>query len=174
VAAQTESGRRVTFVRGLTGRSYELDARMIPAAGTVRILVEASDGVRSAEVEAGTIEMEERPPTAYIVSPTDGLILPYGHPISASGHCLDAAGEPCSPEGAAWLLNDEQFAAGSLAAVVERPRPGKHKLSLVYTARDVRVETTNTVVVEAPDDDFRQWALLVGEESNDLAEPNPN
>jgi hypothetical protein len=162
VVAQMESGRRITLDRGLRGDTFVFDPSRVPASGKGQIVVGVSDGVRSSEIGSENFTLEERAPTLHILSPQGDVHMPFGHPVSVIGCCLDASGQACPPENAFWLLDGEQFTGGSFIAIVEKPRPGKHRLTLAYGDAEARVETSIAFEIEQPDENYRQWIELMG------------
>lgn len=161
VVAAMASGRRITLARGLTELSYGVDLSRMPLGGKGVLCLVASDGVRSTEVEAGSIEVPVRPPTAYILAPQPGSVVPYGQPLSILGCCLDMGGQPCAPDAISWSLDDEVFARGTTVAALQDLRSGTHCLTLSYGELDRdRVDVSMNFEVEAPDADQRQWEAL--------------
>jgi hypothetical protein len=72
-------------------------------------------------------------------------------------------GQPCPPEHAAWYLDGERIASGSLLAAHDCLQPGAHRLTLAYEPPGgERVETTVTLNVDEPDEHYRQWQALLG------------
>lgn len=165
VVAAMESGRRITIARGLTEATHKVDLSSVPAHGKGTLYLVASDGVRSSEVEAASIDVAERAPTVHILVPAPDSRLPFGQTVSVLGCCFDMGGSPCSPEHAVWFLDGERFAAGALVAALDGLNPGSHRLTLAYDAGDMGVvETSAALEIEEPDEDYRQWEALIGNE----------
>jgi hypothetical protein len=165
VVAAMESGRRITVARGLTEPTHKVDLSLMPVHGKGKLYLVASDGVRSAEVEAASIDVPERAPTVHILAPAPDSRLPFGQPVSVLGCCLDMGGSACTPELAVWSLDGERFAAGTLVAALDGLNPGTHRLTLAYEAGDMGpVEASTAFEVEEPDEDYRQWEALIGNE----------
>ncbi|WP_147250299.1 hypothetical protein [Bradyrhizobium sp. MOS003] len=164
VVAVMESGRRIRVARGLTALAYSVDLSVMPVHGKATLYLVASDGIRSTEVEAGSIDVPQRPPSVHILSPEADARLPYGQVVSVLGCCLDMGGRPISPERTAWSLDGESFAAGTVVAVVENLTPGKHRLTLALEAENAQLlEAKLTFTVEEPDEHFYRWQVLTTE-----------
>lgn len=163
IVALMESGRRFAIARGLAKPAFSVDVSRIPVPGKGKLLIVVDDGVRSSEVEAGSIEVPMRPPTVHIIAPGADSRLPFGQPLSVLGCCLDMGGEPCSSELAVWSLDGERFASGTWIAVLDRPQPGNHRLTLEYGGEEDRVETSVSLEIEEPDADYRHWEELMAE-----------
>jgi hypothetical protein len=161
VVAAMESGRRITIARGLTESAYTVDLSQIPTPGKGRLFIVASDGVRSSEVDASSIEVPARPATVHILAPAAHARLPFGQPVSVLGCCLDMEGKPCGQELAVWSLDGERFAAGSAVAAINRAQPGIHRLTLAYGSEADRVESAVSIEIEEPDADYRLWEELM-------------
>lgn len=164
VVAQIDGGPRITIARGLTTPGYTVDPSRISAAGRATISIVASDGVRSAELEATQIDVPARPPTVHIIAPAADERLPFGQPVSLAGACLDMSGRPCAPESVVWSLDGQPFASGSLIAVIEHPQPGTHRLTLSCGSGADRLEASTLLSIDEPHDDYRQWEALVADE----------
>jgi hypothetical protein len=164
VVAAMESGRRITVARGLTALAHSVDLSVMPVHGKGTLYLVASDGIRSSEVEAGSIEVPQRPPSIHILSPDADARIPYGQVVSVLGCCLDMGGQPVSPERTAWSIDGERFAAGTVVAAVENLTPGRHRLTLALEDENgQRVETGLTFSVEEPDEHFQRWQALMTE-----------
>jgi hypothetical protein len=161
IVAAMESGRRIVLARDLTEPAQTVVLSRMPASGKGKLYVLASDGVRSSETEVASIEVPVRPPTAQIISPAADSRMPFGPPVSVLGCCLDMAGQPCPPELAAWFLDGERFATGSVVAVLDHARPGTHRLTLAYGEGPDRVESSVVLEIEQPDDDYQRWEELI-------------
>ena len=162
VVVRMESGRRITMARGLTTHAHAIDVSRMPCAGKGTLLVVASDGVRSTEVEGGSIDVPERPPTVHILSPAAGERVSYDQPVSVLGCCLDMSGEPSTPEPLRWSLDGEDVAAGALMMVLESLRAGPHRLVLRYGENTAGgAETAVDFDVAAPDAQYREWEGVI-------------
>ncbi len=162
VAAVMESGQRITLARGLTEPVYSVDFRSMPVTGKGTLFLRTDEGVRSAEVEAGSIDVPARPPTVHILAPAPDSRLPFGQPMSVLGCCLAMNGHPCPSEGISWSVDDQRFAVGVNIAALEGLAPGSHRLTLSYQGKDdtLRVETSLTVEIEEPDEAYKLWEAL--------------
>jgi hypothetical protein len=159
-----ESGRRIRVARGLTALAYSVDLSVIPVHGKGTLYLVASDGIRSSEVEAGSIDVPQRPPSIHILSPDADARIPYGQVVSVLGCCLDMGGQPVSPERTAWSLDGEHFAAGTVVAAVENLTPGRHRLTLALEVENAQMlEAELTFSVEEPDEHFHRWQALTTE-----------
>ena len=172
VVAVMESGRRITVARGLTELTHTVDLSRMPTHGKGTLYLVANDGVRSAEVEAGAIDVPARPPTVHILMPAAGAYLPLGHPVCTLGCCLDMGGQPCSPDGAVWLLDGERVAAGRVVAAIEGVTAGTHRLTLAYEENGIRLaESSISLVMEEADEAYYQWEALLAPERPVIAPP---
>jgi len=167
IVAAMESGRRITIARGLTAPDHTVDVSLMPVAGKATLYLIASDGVRSSEIEAASINIPLRAPTVHILAPAPEASLPFGQPVSVLGCCLDMGGQPCSPGPTVWSLDGERFAAGTLVTAFESLPPGSHRLTLAYQGEGYqvghadRVEASITLKIEEPDADYQRWEALM-------------
>lgn len=157
-----ESGQRLTLARGLKETSYSIDIKTLPFPGTGKLYFGTHDGIRSSEVEAGSIDVPARPPTVHILAPQPHARLPFGQPVSVLGCCLEMNGQPCSPEGIFWSVDGEPFADGTNVVTLEGLSSGAHRLTLSYRGNDDKyhVETSVTVEMGEPSADYRMWETL--------------
>jgi hypothetical protein len=163
ITAVMESGKRLTLARGLKETSYSIDIKTFPFAGKGKLYLGTHDGIRSSEVEAGSIDVPARPPTVHILAPEAYARLPFGQPVSVLGCCLEMNGQPCSPEGIAWSVDGEAFAAGMNVVALEGLQSGTHRLTLSYGSHDDahHVETSVTVEIDEPSADYQMWKTLM-------------
>jgi hypothetical protein len=163
VVAAMESGRRITVARGLKDPSHTVDTGTMPVPGKGTLYLVASDGVRSSEVKAASIEVAPRPPTPRILMPAPGgPRIPFGQALSVLGCCLDMGGQPCPPEHTAWYLDGQRIASGTLLAAHDGLQPGPHRLTFAFEPADAeRVEASVTIEVGEPDAHYRQWEALM-------------
>jgi hypothetical protein len=162
ITALMQSGRRLTLASRLTGTTHTIALSEVPAVGRGRLYLHTHDGVRSSEVEVGSIDVPSRPPTVHILKPEPFTRLPFGQPLSLLGCCLAIDGAPCSTEGISWWLNDRPFAFGNNIVALEGLPPGTHRLTLSYEGSDPAhsVRTSVDVSVEEPSEDYDLWKKL--------------
>jgi hypothetical protein len=165
ITAVMKSGQRLTLARGLRQSSYSIDIKTLPFPGAGKLYLGTHDGIRSSEVEAGSIDVPARPPTAHILAPQPYARLPFGQPVSILGCCLEMNGQPCTPEGITWSVDNEHFAAGVNVVALEGLRSGAHRLTLSYGSKDdtYHVETSVTVEIDEPSADYRMWETLTSD-----------
>ena len=164
VVAVMESGQRLTLAKGLKETVHSIDVSKLPIKGKGKVYLGTHDGVRSSEVEAGSIDVPARPPTVHILTPMPDARLPFGQPISVLGCCLAMDGRPCSSEGISWSVDGQRFQAGMNIAVLEGLLPGAHRITLSYGGNDdtSRVETSVKVEIDEPDANYHLWNALTG------------
>jgi hypothetical protein len=163
IVAAMDSGRRITVARNLKDLTYTVDLAVMPVAGKGRLYLVASDGVRSTEVKAASIDVPARSPRLHILTPASGgASIRFGHVVSLLGCCLDMSGRPYSPADTVWYVDGERIASGTLIAAHAGLQPGSHRISFALEPAGIkRVETSIVVEVDAPDAQHREWEALM-------------
>lgn len=113
-------------------RSLEGSLEHVPGDDHSRLLVVATDGLRSATAETEPIEIDDPGPTVTIQRPGDGDVAPADHPISLAGQVQDAHGRSHTADGMIWRMDGDVVARDAAVAMVHSPGPGEHTVALTY------------------------------------------
>jgi hypothetical protein len=161
VAVESESGTRLRIAEGLTEPAHVFEIGEIPMTGTVRVLVEVSDGVRSSESEAGLLDRPPVPVTVHMLAPATSAPLPFGQPVSLLGCWLDESGTTHPGDARQWFLNGEPYPTGPIA-VIDAIAAGSHRLTLAGHMPQGTDETSTEFVIAEPDHAYEDWRSLMG------------
>lgn len=117
---------------GVDERRLEASLAAVPGDDEARVLVVATDGLRSTTAETEPFAIDDPGPTVDIQRPTDAEVLPADQPVSLSGQVQDAHGRSLSATGMRWQFDGEVVATDAATAVTGPPAPGEHTVTLTY------------------------------------------
>jgi hypothetical protein len=137
--------RAFPVVRDGRDEAVEVDLMQLPE-GVARVVLLASDGVRSSSQASEEIELPGGPATGWILEPQDGAVISPLQPVTLTGGGMDAGGEPLGDELIVWLLDGNIVHRGSRMALVGPLEPGTHRVDLRYAAGDEFVRLTTAAV----------------------------
>lgn len=121
---------------GLEERQYAGSLAGRPGDEAARLLVVASDGLRSMTAETEPFPLSAPPPTLSIQRPAEGERLPADQPITLAAQLQDAHGRSTGPEGLTWFVDGEPVASETATTAVGPLSPGTHELRVTYGPTD--------------------------------------
>lgn len=137
---------RLPVALGVKQTSFFFRTDLVPAAPEARLVVEATDGVNTAEAESNTFAVPEQPPVTAIVNPVTTSTIVAGQPVTLVGSGYDATAGPLSLK---WLFweSDKDGALGVGERLTVPLSAGLHTLRLTASAPS-GMTATDTVDVE--------------------------
>jgi hypothetical protein len=122
----------------LTGESYTLEAGRLAGSETARLQVIASDGVNTSQDDSdGVFTVEPKPPTALIVYPVDGDIVPPGGPVVLEGAGTDLEdGSLTDDAHFTWSSSLEGELGVDRKLYFDDLLPGRHTITLTVKDSD--------------------------------------
>ncbi len=144
-------GERRHLVVAVVPPTDALDVNLVdlPGGKRCRLVVQYSNGLRSAGDATPFFEVPPLGPSVTIVKPSRGTTLLYGQPLELEGQVVDPErpGGPRAAESLAWLVNENVVGRGMIAGV-DRLDTGRHRVVLRYEPPGVEpVEAAVTVSV---------------------------
>lgn len=128
----------------VTGNSHEGSLTDVPGDEAARVLVVATDGLRSTTARTDPFPVADPGPTVSIQEPAPEASLPADHPISLVGSVLDSHGRARDPAGITWMIDGETVATDTNRALAGPLVSGEHTVTLVYERPDTESEERGT------------------------------
>lgn len=140
-------GRRVKLVSDSqeSEATFPLDA--LPLEGDCRVVVLASDGVRSSTATSEPISLPNKPVRVCILSPDGGRRYSPLHGMSLIGNATSPLGRLLDDEPLAWFVDGELVARGTRLHHLPALEAGTHVVELRYL-NDSRSAARVEVLVE--------------------------
>lgn len=141
---------RILLGYGLDDQTFVADLSRVPGSDDARLLVTATDGIRSSTVSTDAMSVPEKPPTVWIQQPVANAELPADQPISLIGQAVDLAGGVLREERLVWRLDEEIVTRGTRLALLDGLYPDDYRISLEYT-HDNEVVAATTIGITITD-----------------------
>lgn len=127
----------VPLALDVAGHEHEGSLESVPGDEEARLLVLATDGLRSATARTEPFALADPGPELTIQEPQAESAVPADQPLSLVGQVVDSHGRALSETGLTWQVDGETVASGERSALSEPLEPGEHTITLSYDGPEV-------------------------------------
>jgi hypothetical protein len=136
---------------GITGMTADVSLAGAPS-GQVLLRVLVHDGFFTAVSEPVAVDAGRAPPSAAILSPTDGQRVLAGGPLRLWAALTDSSGMPLSDDAAEWLVDGKPAGRGR-DVWITTPPAGEHRVTLIVRAAGDETQVTAHFITLGTDHD---------------------
>jgi len=128
--------RIMTLARDLTALELAIDTDGLPGGRDCRLVVLATDGLRSAHALSDPFAVPDKPPRVWIGAPAGGDVLAPDQPFTLRGGAMDLAGDSLEDSSLLWVIDGDVVARGCRSALAAPLEPGSHEVALRHIGAD--------------------------------------
>ncbi len=144
-----QPGREI--VLGTTNdTNFTVDLNQLPGSSSGRFMITAFDGFHFVTALSEPLWIPEKPPSAWIIAPSDGAIVRVGYPIELNGEAADPELGMIPEEQLVWSSDRDGILGYGRSITINNLSVGIHIITLRATDLSGQVATAQIRLVVAP------------------------
>ena len=133
------------ILSGLSAKTAQIDTATL-GGGSAILRVTASDGVNTGHADSASFTMATKPPTPYILTPTNNDTIQYGQLVNFEGMALDPQDSTVADSGLVWKMGATVLGTGPHLSDATLP-VGSDVITLQATDSVGKTASTNVTVI---------------------------